>query len=759
MVLPMTDSNSAPGPAQPLDVLMIEDNAADAELCSRELRKAGFEPRVELVQTAQEFCARLSARPFHVILADYTLPAWNGLEALELLRQMDKDIPFILVTGTLRPEEAQHCFQKGATDFVLKDSLARVALAVRLALERRALREDHSRLESRCRESEQRWQRLAELSTEALLIVSRDEVVFANAAAAQLLGSSDAQALLKRNALELVHPDHRAAFQSQMERLTGAVEPSAFETCFLFAGAQSVPVKIAVTALTYREQPAVQLVVRSLGERQPVQDAVQSLAAFPQLNPNPVLEFSRDGTLTYFNEAAVQMARSVGRDHPSAVLPAEVASLVRTCLASGQKLSGIETAAGGRTFSWSFFPIPQNQVVHCYVTDITERQKLEAQLRHAQKLESIGRLAAGVAHDFNNVLTVIMGHGGLLRSDPSLNQPARDSVQQIARAAERAGKLTSQLLAFSRRNVMAPRVLDLNEVITSLSSLLARTLGEDISYDYQYGANLPPVSADRGMIEQVILNIAVNARDAMPRGGQIVISTGVSEVEPAYVERHAAEARPGRFVTLSISDSGLGMDNVTLGRIFEPFFTTKEFGKGTGLGLATVYGIVKQHQGWIEVQSQLGQGSTFKIYLPPASGPLAAGNNRPAGDTVPRGKETILLVEDEPAVRAIIKGSLEKYGYEVLEAGNGLEALAVWHPQHERVALLLTDMVMPVGVSGQELAEKLSAQKPALKVIYISGYSLQVAGRGFAVMEGVNFLQKPFDGARLAFAVRHCLDS
>jgi two-component system, cell cycle sensor histidine kinase and response regulator CckA len=429
------------------------------------------------------------------------------------------------------------------------------------------------------------------------------------------------------------------------------------------------------------------------------------------------------------------------------VMPAELTSLIRTCLGSGQKLAGIETSAGGRTFSWSFFPIRQSKVVHCYVTDVTDRQKLEAQLRHAQKLESIGRLAAGVAHDFNNILTVIQGHGGLLRSDESLSQPARDSVQQIARAAERAGKLTSQLLAFSRRSVMAPRVIDLNEIITSLSSLLARTLGDDISYEYEYGKNLPPISADRAMIEQVILNIAVNARDAMPRGGQIVISTGVTEVEP------------GRFVTLSITDSGLGMDNVTLGRIFEPFFTTKEFGKGTGLGLSTVYGIVKQHQGWIEVQSQLGQGSTFKVYLPPASSPAIAGDARSDEGTVPRGTETILLVEDEPAVRAIIKGSLEKYGYEVLEAGNGLEALALWHAQHERVTLLLTDMVMPVGISGQELAEKLTAQKPALKVIYISGYSLQVAGRGFGVMEGVNFLQKPFDGARLAFAVRHCLDS
>jgi two-component system cell cycle sensor histidine kinase/response regulator CckA len=384
---------------------------------------------------------------------------------------------------------------------------------------------------------------------------------------------------------------------------------------------------------------------------------------------------------------------------------------------------------------------------------------LDARLRHAQKLEAIGRLAAGIAHDFNNLLTVIQGHATLLRVDPALSAAARESVQQIARAAERAGKFTSQLLAFSRRKVIAPRSLQLNELLANLSDLLARTLGEDINCQFSHASGLPPVHADPGMLEQAVMNLAANAREAMPGGGQLLISTALVDVDAAYVERHPADARFGRFVCLSMTDTGCGMDSQTLGHIFEPFFTTKEFGKGSGLGLATAYGIVKQHHGWIEAQSRPGQGSTFKVFLPPATGPAGPQAPATAEPPVPRGTETILVVEDEAPVRWVIKDVLGKYGYQILEAGNGVEALALWHQHHGAIALLLTDMVMPVGLSGQDLAEKFAAQKPVLKVMFISGYSLHVAGRGFAVMDGLNFLQKPFDGARLAFAVRHCLDA
>ena len=335
---------------------------------------------------------------------------------------------------------------------------------------------------------------------------------------------------------------------------------------------------------------------------------------------------------------------------------------------------------------------------------------------------------------------------------------SRESVQQIARAAERAATFTGQLLTFSRRKVMAPRRLQLNELLAHLSELLLRTLGEDITCQFSHASDLPPVFADAAMLEQVVLNLCANAREAMPAGGQLMLSTATVEVSEADVARHPADARTGRFVCLTVTDTGTGMDSQTLGHIFEPFFTTKEFGKGAGLGLATAYGIVKQHHGWIEARSQRGQGSTFKVFLPPA-GDQTAPAAKPDEAVVPRGSETILVVEDEAPVRWVIKDVLGKYGYRILEAGSGVEALALWHQHQGEIALLLTDMVMPVGLSGQELAEKFSAQKPALKVMFISGYSLHVAGRGYAVMDGLNFLQKPFDGARLAFAVRHCLDA
>jgi CheY-like chemotaxis protein len=295
-------------------------------------------------------------------------------------------------------------------------------------------------------------------------------------------------------------------------------------------------------------------------------------------------------------------------------------------------------------------------------------------------------------------------------------------------------------------------------VLTNLSSLLHRTIGEDITFQFHYASDLPPIHADAGLIEQVIMNLAVNARDAMPRGGQLVIGTSLVNIDASYVARHPGEAREGRFICLRIADTGCGMDQLTLSRLFEPFFTTKEFGKGTGLGLATVYGIVKQHQGWLEVSSQAGQGSTFRIFLPPDAR-AATPAEQPANADSLHGHETILVVEDEPPVRWIVKEALGKYGYSVLEAGNGMEALAVWHQHHSEVALLLTDMVMPVGLSGQELAEKFSAHKPDLKVIYISGYSPQAAGTGFSVLDRMNFVQKPFDGALLARTVRQCLDA
>jgi two-component system, cell cycle sensor histidine kinase and response regulator CckA len=370
-------------------------------------------------------------------------------------------------------------------------------------------------------------------------------------------------------------------------------------------------------------------------------------------------------------------------------------------------------------------------------------------------MEAVGQLAAGVAHDFNNILTVIQGHANLLLEESSGSHAK--ALTQISLSAERAGNLIRQLLMFSRKQVMQSRHIDLNEVIHNITRMLQRMMGEDIAVEVVEHVGLPSVYGDTGMIEQVLMNLAVNARDAMPRGGKFTIATSVQAFEASAVIVNP-EARPGDFVCLTVSDTGCGMDPITLNRIFEPFFTTKEVGKGTGLGLATVYGIVKQHQGWIEVESALGGGTTFRIYFPSSPKAAQALPNHSAPGKVRGGKETILVVEDEPALRALVTEILTLYGYTVLAASSGVEALQVWENHRGDVQLLLTDMVMPEGVSGRELGERLLKQSPDLKVVYTSGYSPGMSGKDFALLEGFNFLPKPYPPTRLAEVVRECLD-
>ncbi len=743
---------------RPLNVLIVEDNLDDAELNVRELKRGGFEPRVEVVQTSHEFCALLATRNYHVILADYNLSGWNGLNALELLQQMEKEIPFVLVSGALDEGAVMECLQKGVMDHVPKNQLASLSTVVRRVVELKSLRDERVQLESKWREAEKRYQNLAELSADSLFIQSNQKLVFVNEAGARMLGAEHPRQLLDKNPISIIHPDSRADFEQHLRKLQLRPEAVSFDAKLVRLDGKAMDVRIAASALTYQDQPAVQWMGRDVTERKRVEEAIKSLASFAQLNPNPVLEFSRDGKLTYYNAAASEIAQSLGKDQPGAMLPPAHVSIVQMCLATGQKKLRLETTVGGRTFSWSFYPIKENQVVHCYVGDITERQSLEAQLRHSQKLESVGRLAAGVAHDFSNILTVIQGHAGLLKSDSNLSHEMGESLQQVSRAAERASKLIGHLLTFSRKNIIQPQRIDLNELLTNFSSMLQRTLGEDITFQFNYATDLPAIFADLGMIEQVVMNLAVNSRDAMPRGGQLVISTASANIDQVHSERYP-EARVGKFVCLSVIDSGCGMDHVTLSRLFEPFFTTKEFGKGTGLGLATVYGIVKRHEGWIEVQSQIGGGTTFKIYLPPDKSISEETVPKPPGAAPKGGTETILVVEDEAPVRWIVKNILQRKGYHVLEAASGVEALAVWHQHHQDIILLLTDMVMPVGLSGQELAEKFKSQKPDLKVVYTSGYSAEIAGKDLTSMAGVSFLEKPFDPLRLVEAVRQCLDS
>jgi nitrogen-specific signal transduction histidine kinase/CheY-like chemotaxis protein len=380
----------------------------------------------------------------------------------------------------------------------------------------------------------------------------------------------------------------------------------------------------------------------------------------------------------------------------------------------------------------------------------------EEQLRQSQKLEAIGQLAGGVAHDFNNLLTVIGGYSSIILGKLSPDNPHRTSVEEIKKAGDRAGSLTRQLLAFSRKQILQPKILDLNVVVFDMDKMVRRLIGEHIDLVALIDPTLGKVKADPGQLEQVLLNLIVNARDAMPEGGKITIETGNVLLSSEYAVRHAAVAGP--HVTLAVSDTGCGIPADVRTHVFEPFFTTKGAGKGTGLGLATVYGIVKQSGGHVSLYSEVGTGTTFKIYLPRVDTVGVDGQITPAALSAPQGTETVLLVEDEDQVRKIVEAILEDQGYNVLSAANGEEAIQLAAHYYSEIHLVFTDVVMPQ-MSGRELAERLLRMRPQLKVLYMSGYTDDSIVRHGLLDAKLNFIQKPFDSAAAARKVREVLDS
>ena len=389
--------------------------------------------------------------------------------------------------------------------------------------------------------------------------------------------------------------------------------------------------------------------------------------------------------------------------------------------------------------------------------DISQRKKLEEQFRQSQKMEGIGQLAGGVAHDFNNILAVIQMDTDLLRADGNFSETQLEYVNDIEAAAQRAVALTRQLLLFSRKQALNPCRLNLNESINDVTKMLVRTIGENIQFQFKFSTQPLFIHADAGMMDQVLINLAVNARDAMPDGGQLVIETSAVEFDES-IRAQSEQARAGSFVCLSVTDSGCGIPPENITKIFEPFFTTKDVGKGTGLGLATVFGIVQQHQGWINVYSEVNHGTTFRVYLPRQPKEDGEKSTQPILTAAPRGNETILLAEDDPALRASVRLALSRLGYRVIEAPTGLKALEIWRQNRDTIHLLLTDLVMPDHMTGKDLAQHILQENPKLKVVYMSGYSAEVVGKDFPFREGVNFLNKPFPASKLAQIVRDSLD-
>ena len=637
--------------SEPLRVLIVEDTPSDADLIVRELRRTGFAPEWVRVDTEPEYLDRLHSG-LDIILSDYQMPQFSGPRALEILKKVGLEVPFIILSGAIGEDLAVEAMKQGASDYLLKDRLARLGPAVRLALAQSRMGKMRAITESALRQSEERL-KLA-LSSSHMGVWEWDakaNSVFCSPECCEIFGEHS------------LSGDYNVLFKYLPEEDAARVKSAFLE---------------ALTSQTDHS------------------------AEFRIVRPDGVVRWiSNQGRATYGKDG--RPARMIGTTQ-----------------------------------------------------DITDRKQLEEQYRQSQKMEAIGQLASGVAHDFNNLLTVIQGNASMLTMREVDQAELHDHVEQIIQASERAAGLTRQLLLFSRKQIMQPTNLDLNEVTGNMTRMLQRIVGEDIALQADYAQGLPPIHADPGMIEQILLNLAVNSRDAMPIGGQLTISTSTEVLDETQAKQHR-ETAPGTYACLSVSDTGCGIPPEILPRIFEPFFTTKEVGKGTGLGLATVYGIVRQHRGSISIESVPGQGTTFRIYFPEtrSSAPKAVA---PSGGTLFDGTETILLVEDEPALKMIVARVLAQCGYTVLTAISGVKALEVWREHREKIHLLMTDMVMPGGVSGRELATRLTTDKPGLKVIYTSGYSAELAGKGLALHEGVNFLQKPWGMKRLKRTVREALD-
>ena len=436
---------------------------------------------------------------------------------------------------------------------------------------------------------------------------------------------------------------------------------------------------------------------------------------------------------------------------------------VRDLLRKSQPVRNVEctflSASGSirNTLLWAeLMNVANETCVLLIIEDVTERRSLEKQLLQAQKMEAIGQLASGVAHDFNNILTVIQGHAEMVLMAGNLEQKTEHSLKQVSLASSRAASLTRQLLTFSRKQAVQTRVLNLKDQVESLREMLGRLISEDIHLSCDCAPNLPSLLADPCTIEQILINLVVNARDAMKSGGRISIAARSIQVDESHA-RTQPGAREGSYLCLSVGDTGCGIPPEVLPRIFEPFFTTKENGKGTGLGLATVYGIARQLNGWIEVQSELGKGTTMQVYLPPHDESPPAPTVEPAFEDTSTRTGTILLVEDEKPVRELASRIMTEAGYEVLAAGDGVEAMGVWDKNRSKVDVLLTDIVMPNGINGRQLASKLCEEDRDLKVIFTSGYSTELIGKGSLLAEGQDFLAKPFSPKALLSVLRACL--
>ncbi len=694
----------------PTRILVVEDSPTQAEALRLLLEEHGY--TVTVAPDGEQALALVANSKVDLVLSDITMPGISGYDVCRRVKAELKrrDLPVILLSSLTDPMDIVHGLEAGADNYVTKPYEPEHLVArVRHVLENRDLRRG---VKSRVGVN------VTFLGSTFTITSEKEQIL-------DLLISTFEDAVQQNKQLRRREEELEAA-RAELARYAGTLEQR------LQSVLESVPdvvfsVNAALTELYYIS-PACKRVLGFTPEQFAADMSRWRAAIHPKDRLRVIAAY----------EGAAKAARQATAEYRVQDPDGSVRWIQETIIPIADERGVVARLDG-------------------VARDITEQRRLEEQLRQSQKMEAIGQLAGGVAHDFNNILTAIMGYGELLLEDLGPDDRRRGDVLEIRKAAERAAALTRQLLAFSRKQVLEPRVLDLNEVVTNLDKMLRRLIGEDVELRTVLGSDLGAVRADAGQLEQVIVNLAVNARDAMPRGGKLTIETADVELDGEYAARHVG-VTPGRYVMIAVSDTGIGMDEGTKARIFEPFFSTKGPVKGTGLGLSTVYGIVKQSGGNIWVYSELGRGTTFKIYLPRVDEPAEA--LRPSAEPAAglRGSETILLVEDDEPLRVLARRTLTSRGYTVLEADRGATALRVAREHREPIHLMLTDVVMPE-MAGHEVARQLRNSHPETLVLYMSGYTDETIVHHGVLEPGIAYLQKPFTPEALARKVREMLDA
>ena len=765
--------------ASPLRILILERTEADAELSLHELQQAGFKCRPHIAATHEEFLDHLRGFHYDIILADYRLPGWTGLDALLEIRKSGNEVPLILVTGPLGEEIAVECIKQGVTDYVLKDHLARLPIAVSRALEEKTSRDGHAFMVSALRQSESHSLFLFAHSPLPMWVFEKESLQFlqVNDAALHHYGYERSE-FLQMRVTDLHSPDEIPGLLNTLNGNT-VTEESAGQWHHRVKDGSIIDVEIFVHTIEYSGHAAVLVVAQDITERKRAEEERQKFFTLVEYSGDFIAVADLKDNLEYVNPAGRAMlgmgsADSVQGTHSKDYVVPEDLSLVFDIIFPAISSSGhwkgelrFRHHQTGQTipmecvaFQVKDLKTGEARYIATVSRDITERRSLEQRLRHAQKFEAIGQLAGGIAHDFNNVIGAILGWAELGEEQAtSSNSSFATYFRKIHLQCDRVTALIRQLLAFARRQILEPRNLNLNKSVQDVLALLGGVIGKDIELLTTLAGDLAVVRADPTQIEQVLMNLCINSRDAMPKGGRLSIETHNANFSETDCQQHAG-LQPGRFAALSVSDTGVGMDAVVRERIFEPFFTTKRTGKGTGLGLATVYGIVKQHGGCILVESEQGCGSTFHVFLP-VSESIEPAVNRPAfAQDLPvrGGTETILIAEDHEGIREMARATLESQGYQILIAHDGDEAVEMFSAHRDSIGLVLLDVIMPRR-SGPETYEVIQTMKPGVPVVFATGYSNETAALTEIVERGIVILQKPYSPGTLCRRVREALDN